>query len=676
MSFSTLDVEETKLKGVVHTEKPIASFMCRLSLYAYLLSNFHASTDNPSQTDPSVLANLVFDRKLPEVLAEDLSKIKKLLFDVKVMDPAVGLGVFLSTIMDEIVDLISLMDADCDHQAVAEHLVKNALHGVDINEEAVMFCRKTLNSKLPKGAVSCGNRHQENIIVADSLFDLGEKYRSGFDIVICNPPYVRQEILPGGYKAKLQKHYPELAASSDLFAYFFLCASTFLKPGGAAVFISPVSWLGVQYGTFLQRFIMQHMPCSAVFYSDIEKWFPSASVSTCISLHTAARIPDAFTYFVNFKKSLEYFLEKTGNRFSSGSDSGSVFSEILAQNHGPGLEEKEDYRLYCVNQKTLSDRDMSDSVNKSYKWVMYLRAPEICYQLQSIFSGKLIPFQDMARITRGYTTGCNRFFYVKTLQRDSETGLDQIESLDSNGIPVTFHIEASYLKPLVKSPREVKGYKVKEDELSYSVLLVRETDRDKLEGRKVLEYIEWGEEQGYNSRSTLRRNPVWWCLPKLLPAQVLFRQFYDTRFNLPLNEAGFAVDHTFYYPVGCENSKVLGALVNSTIVYFFLELFGRVNQSDGVLTCYGPELRSLNIPLPGCFEGEMQEELLAAYDGLCRRYALPIFDEVECEDRIRLDHVVLKGLGVCKKETRDALLEDVYCDLAGLVKNRVERVRK
>jgi hypothetical protein len=673
MSFAIVDVEETKLKGIVYTEKPIAEFMCRMALYAYLVSSFSVLSDISIKTERGLLSDLVFAGRVRGLSPEILSRIGALMLDVKVIDPAVGTGVFLTTMMDEILRIVHLVDADRDLDKVAQHLVKYALYGVDIHEEAVLLCRKALHSKMAYYGLdvsSIEELSEERIIVGDSLFDLGVEYQEEFDVIICNPPYVRQEILPRKYKTRLQEYYPQLPVSSDLFTYFFLFASILLKPSGVAVMITPISWLDVQYGASLQEFLMKHMPCHAVFYSDIEKWFPSASISTCISLHTDSKGFLDSTVFVNLKKSIDVYLKQPMN------GSVSLFSDILSREHVPGIFDGEEYRLYCIRQKCLYNRGVSGSKYIGSKWTSYLRAPESFYRLQEICSDRLIPLENITKITRGYTTGCNRFFYVKTSQTDHQPDVVPIETVDSEGNVVTFQVEARYLKQLIKSPREVKGYKIREDELSYSVLLVEEADKEHLQGRRVLDYINWGEDQGYHLRSSLRRRPVWWCLPELLPSQVLFRQFYDIRFNLPLNEAGFATDHTFYYSVGFPDEKLLGALMNSTIVYFFLELNGRINQSDGVLTCYGPELRRLRVPLPDCFTGEIQEELLNAYDVMCQRDALSIFDEVECEDRRRLDHVILRGLGVVECATRQALLEEIYCNLAELVENRIGRAKK
>jgi len=80
---------------------------------------------------------------------------------------------------------------------------------------------------------------------------LGDK--AGFDAVVGNPPYVRQEELTY-YKPFFQAIYPETAHGvADLFIYFFDQGLRQLRQGGRLSFISSNSWLRSNYATPLRK---------------------------------------------------------------------------------------------------------------------------------------------------------------------------------------------------------------------------------------------------------------------------------------------------------------------------------------------------------------------------------------------------------------------------------------
>ncbi|MGB3632597.1 MAG: N-6 DNA methylase, partial [Rubrobacteraceae bacterium] len=79
---------------------------------------------------------------------------------------------------------------------------------------------------------------------------LGEE--AGFDAVVGNPPYVRQEAL-GDVKAYFKDAYPETYHGvADIFVYFFAQGLKQLRRGGRLSYISSNSWLRANYATPLR----------------------------------------------------------------------------------------------------------------------------------------------------------------------------------------------------------------------------------------------------------------------------------------------------------------------------------------------------------------------------------------------------------------------------------------
>src|SRR5947209_10958977 len=91
-----------------------------------------------------------------------------------------------------------------------------------------------------------------NIFFDSNGQPLGE--RAGFDVVIGNPPYVRQEQL-GPDKPFFQDRYEVYHGVADLFVYFFAQGLRLLRKDGRLVYISSNTWLYANYGTPLRHYL-------------------------------------------------------------------------------------------------------------------------------------------------------------------------------------------------------------------------------------------------------------------------------------------------------------------------------------------------------------------------------------------------------------------------------------
>jgi hypothetical protein len=83
-------------------------------------------------------------------------------------------------------------------------------------------------------------------------------FQQGFDIVIGNPPYVRQEAIKE-QKPELKPHYPHsYSGTADLYVYFYERSFQLLKPGGALSFITSNKWFRAKYGADLRQYMATH----------------------------------------------------------------------------------------------------------------------------------------------------------------------------------------------------------------------------------------------------------------------------------------------------------------------------------------------------------------------------------------------------------------------------------
>ncbi len=83
--------------------------------------------------------------------------------------------------------------------------------------------------------------------------------RGGFDIVIANPPYVRQESIKEQKPALKAEPYECFDGVADLLVYFYECAVKKLRPGGVLTFITSNKYYRAGYGEALRGFLSREL---------------------------------------------------------------------------------------------------------------------------------------------------------------------------------------------------------------------------------------------------------------------------------------------------------------------------------------------------------------------------------------------------------------------------------
>jgi methylase of polypeptide subunit release factors len=75
----------------------------------------------------------------------------------------------------------------------------------------------------------------------------------GFDAVIGNPPYVRQELLGDETKRALKADYAAFDGMADLYIYFYEQGLRLLRPGGRMSYVVTNKWLKAGYAEALRN---------------------------------------------------------------------------------------------------------------------------------------------------------------------------------------------------------------------------------------------------------------------------------------------------------------------------------------------------------------------------------------------------------------------------------------
>ncbi len=102
----------------------------------------------------------------------------------------------------------------------------------------------------------------------------------GFDAVIGNPPYVRQEMI-GEFKPYFQSRYSTYNGVADLYVYFIEKAVSLLKDGGQFSYIVANKWMRARYGGPLRAWMKEQAIEEITDFGDLPV-FEKATTYPCI----------------------------------------------------------------------------------------------------------------------------------------------------------------------------------------------------------------------------------------------------------------------------------------------------------------------------------------------------------------------------------------------------------
>ncbi|TKX30436.1 class I SAM-dependent DNA methyltransferase [Campylobacter aviculae] len=103
----------------------------------------------------------------------------------------------------------------------------------------------------------------------------------GFDLIIGNPPYIRQEEIKE-LKPNLAKNYKVYKGTSDIYTYFYELGFNVLKENGVLSFITSNKYTRAGYGEALREFLLKNTQICEYIDLNGVKVFGSATVDTSI----------------------------------------------------------------------------------------------------------------------------------------------------------------------------------------------------------------------------------------------------------------------------------------------------------------------------------------------------------------------------------------------------------
>jgi hypothetical protein len=532
------EVSKRKREGIFYTPEFVTDYICRNTIIPYL-----------SKNGSTTVIELIKE------YSEHIEELEKKFREIKILDPACGSGAFLLKAVDILLEIHKEIQAYKEaggkytffkkskksglaeqftlakwhEENEARKIIEDNIFGVDINEESVEITKLSLFLKIAtrdrklidlSQNIKVGNSIVSDKNVDSKAFDWKAEFKDifdkgGFDIVIGNPPYVRQERLTE-FKPYFEKNYRSYAGTADLYVYFLEKGLSNLKDDGIFGVIVSNKWSKATYGESLRRFLVKFKILRFIDFGDLPV-FSDATTYPCILLIKKLQ-PMNNNIFVTKIDSLEF----------------------------TNFEKKVDESRFELNQTYLTDGSWNFDdpiVNKIYTKIKAagISLEEYCEE----------------KINRGLLTGLDKVFVI------DEKKKDELEKLSSTS--------KELIKPYLIG-KQIKRYSY-DWENKYILLVKKGTDIEKYPA--VFNYLKqykkelterWDKGDWFSLRECSFYDDF--LKPKIIYAHFAKRpQFtFDTN-NFHLNAKSYILPTTDKYLLGILNSSVIALYSQSICPY-------------------------------------------------------------------------------------------------------------
>lgn len=179
--------------------------------------------------------------------------IDRPLTKMRLLEPSFGAGDFLISAVDRLLDAWTKAGRPEPNRALAD-----AIRAVELHRQSFQATRRKIIAHLASAGIA--RRTAEGLtdkwlIFGDFLLiDLNER----FDVVVGNPPYVRQELIADALMAEYRARYHTIYDRADIYVPFIERSLQSLAPTGQLGFICADRWMKNRYGGPLRQFISEN----------------------------------------------------------------------------------------------------------------------------------------------------------------------------------------------------------------------------------------------------------------------------------------------------------------------------------------------------------------------------------------------------------------------------------
>ena len=165
------------------------------------------------------------------------------LYERSLLEPSFGGGDFLLPVIDR---LLAAWRAAGGPDAWLT--LANAICGVELHASSYEETKRAVIDALEAGGVESGSAARlANRWLLQGDFLLAELPKA-FDVIVGNPPYVRQELIPDILMAEYRARYETIYDRADIYIPFIERSLSLLKDGGECSFICSDRWMKNRYG--------------------------------------------------------------------------------------------------------------------------------------------------------------------------------------------------------------------------------------------------------------------------------------------------------------------------------------------------------------------------------------------------------------------------------------------
>lgn len=372
----------------------------------------------------------------PEYIARFFSKYisrnytDKEFDDLKILEPAVGSGIFLRTLLETEIEQRIEKKSEID----IDKLFNNVI-GIDIDLNACLatnlsltLLQYTFNKNLIQPKIFNG----DSIDLMQSLFQRKEY----FDVIISNPPYINQNNKDVAFVDALKNVLTNLTNGKiDAYQGFLKLSIDLLKPEGIGLFVLPHNFLISESSKHLRNYLLKHCYIEVVADLSAINVFENVSTYTALLIirkkQNSADLNNNVSWILKCKSSVG---EGLSNLLSGNEVENSYYQVYKAKDYFKFNNEwfilnKSELDLF---QKIKTNREISDFLKISQGIVtgkddvFIMSKDEISIKEKSIFK-KFLPDKKISSYISDYKEDLILFPYIDDKLIDDDVFSEKFE---------------------------------------------------------------------------------------------------------------------------------------------------------------------------------------------------------------------------------------------------------